>query len=110
MGSKSVSSIPPSVNNVSELGLAMTSETILDNGPTSRMVFFVDITYSDGTDGAPHFIPFLLDIGATVVESWSSNTIGVTHVLGMNPSLLTMEKVVASKGAVIPVNICWAAE
>lgn len=76
----------------------------------SGMVFYCDINYSDGTDGAPHFIPLLLDLGAEAVESWSSNTMGVTHVLGMNPSLLTMEKVVATKGDVIPVNICWPIE
>lgn len=51
------------------------------------------------------FTPLLIDLGATVIPTWSSNANAVTHVLFKDGDLMTLEKVVASAGAVKAVNI-----
>jgi hypothetical protein len=74
------------------------------NGPLQGLTFFVDIT----SNGRPHnyvFASLLEDLGAKVAKEWVNN--GISHVLFKDGSLETLEKVVASKGAIKCVNVGW---
>jgi len=70
-------------------------------------VFYVDVQDRNGADASSLFVPLLFDLGARVVAHWASNTDPVTHVLFKDGDLMTLEKVVASNGAVKAVNIGW---
>lgn len=74
------------------------------------MVFYVDVKTTEGADAGHLFAPLLLDLGAEVVPSWTSNSMGVTHVLFKEGDDRTLEKVVASGGTVQCVNVGWAVE
>jgi len=71
------------------------------------LVFYVDVLDRNGGDARSLFVPLLLDLGARVVPHWASNVDPVTHVLFKDGDLMTLEKVVASNGAVKAVNIGW---
>ena len=90
--------------------LDMEKQPLQLQGIMSGLVFFVDLVCNDGSDGNRFFIPLLLDLGAQVVPEWYSNNMGITHVLFMNGQRRTLEKVIASKGAVSCVKLTWAME
>lgn len=71
------------------------------------LVFYVDVQDRNGSDASSLFVPLLLDLGAHIVTHWVSNTDPITHVLFKDGNLMTLEKVVASNGAVKAVNIGW---
>ncbi|KAF1913809.1 hypothetical protein BDU57DRAFT_580321 [Ampelomyces quisqualis] len=80
------------------------SELFMYGGPLQGLTFFVDIT----SHGKPHnyvFASLLEDLGAKTVQEWQT---GISHVLFKDGSLQTLEKVIASKGAVKCVNLGWA--
>lgn len=76
----------------------------------SDCVFYVDVNTSEGSDASHLFIPLLEELGGQVVPQWTSNGMGVTHVLFKDGDDRTLEKVVASNGAVMCVNVGWAVE
>lgn len=72
----------------------------------TNLTFYVDVRdHRTGANASMLFTPLLVDLGATVIPSWSSNTDAVTHVLFKDGDLMTLEKVVASAGTVKAVNI-----
>ncbi|KAF2103064.1 hypothetical protein NA57DRAFT_72049 [Rhizodiscina lignyota] len=74
------------------------------------LVFYVDVRTADGADAGHLFTPLLVDLGAEVVPSWTSNFMDVTHVLFKDGDDRTLEKVVASGGMVSCVNVGWAVD
>ncbi|KAF2476460.1 uncharacterized protein BDR25DRAFT_339466 [Lindgomyces ingoldianus] len=80
------------------------SSLLVDDGVLSGTVFYVDVM-SNGKDSNHLFTPLLKDMGAQCVPNWTSKTMGITHVLYKDGSPMTLEKVVASNGAVKCVNI-----
>ena len=90
-----------------------TAPVILATPPTPRpvilagLVFYVDVQDRNGADASSLFVPLLLDLGARVVAHWASNTDPITHVLFKDGDLMTLEKVVASNGAVKAINVGW---
>ncbi|KAJ9661372.1 hypothetical protein H2201_006564 [Coniosporium apollinis] len=78
-----------------------------DGNLISDCVFYVDVRTVEGADAGEFFIPLLEEMGATVVSQWTSNSDPVTHVLFKDGEQMTLEKVVASNGAVKCVNIAW---
>lgn len=80
------------------------SELFLYDGPLQGLTFFVDIT-SHGKEHNYVFTSLLEDLGAKVVKEWTST--GISHVLFKDGSVATLEKVIASKGAVKCVNVGW---
>lgn len=74
------------------------------NGPLQGLTFFVDIT-SNGRPQNYIFASLLEDLGAKVAKEWVDT--GISHVLFKDGSLETLEKVVASKGAIKCVNVGW---
>lgn len=81
-----------------------------DGNLISDCVFYVDVRTVEGADAGEFFIPLLEEMGATVVPQWTSNSDPVTHVLFKDGEQMTLEKVVASNGAVKCVNIAWPIE
>jgi hypothetical protein len=79
-------------------------------GVLAGTVFFVDVRSADGTDAGGLFVPLLEELGARVVENWTSNNMDLTHVLFKDGDRMTLEKVVATDGGVKCVNIGWALE
>jgi hypothetical protein len=79
-------------------------------GVLAGTVFFVDVRSADGTDAGGLFVPLLEELGARVVENWTSNNMDLTHVLFKDGDRMTLEKVVATNGGVKCVNIGWALE
>ena len=79
-------------------------------GVLAGTVFFVDVRSADGTDVGGLFVPLLEELGARVVENWTSNNMDLTHVLFKDGDRMTLEKVVATNGGVKCVNIGWALE
>ena len=79
------------------------------DGPLTGTVVFVDVK-SEGKDMANLFVPLLEDLGAQTVPNWTSNSLGITHVLFKDGSRVTLDKVIASNGTVKCVNIGWAME
>lgn len=77
-------------------------------GVLAGTVFFVDVRSVDGTDAGGLFVPLLEELGARVVENWTSNNMDLTHVLFKDGDRMTLEKVVATNGGVKCVNIGWA--
>lgn len=72
------------------------------------LTFYVDVRdHRTGADASALFTPLLLDLGAAVVPTWSSNSDAVTHVLFKDGDIMTLEKVVAAAGSVKAVNIGW---
>ncbi|KAL6712578.1 hypothetical protein ACN47E_000455 [Coniothyrium glycines] len=80
------------------------SELCLNDGPLQGMAFFVDIT-RNGMDQNHLFSGLLEDLGARVIKDW--NSVNVSHVLFKDGSMATLEKVIASKGAIKCVNVGW---
>ncbi|KAF2177037.1 hypothetical protein K469DRAFT_697583 [Zopfia rhizophila CBS 207.26] len=83
------------------------SSFLMNDGPLASTVFFVDVHSSEGKDMGDVFIPLLEKLGAQIVPNWTSNNMGVTHVLFKDGSPMTLEKVVATNGAVKCVNVGW---
>ncbi|KAF2754986.1 hypothetical protein EJ05DRAFT_118362 [Pseudovirgaria hyperparasitica] len=79
-----------------------------NDGILDGMTFYVDTRTNDQVDQSYMFVSYLERAGAVCVPQWSSNSMGVTHVLWMNGDIRTLEKVVASDGAVTCVNVGWA--
>ncbi|OCL04889.1 hypothetical protein AOQ84DRAFT_107794 [Glonium stellatum] len=79
-------------------------------GVLAGTVFFVDVRSADGADAGGLFVPLLEELGARVVENWTNNNMDLTHVLFKDGDQMTLEKVVATNGAVKCVNIGWALE
>ena len=80
---------------------------------------FVDIRCANGDDGSAPFESLLAELGAEVVPTWCTNlnrTPGkdtateLTHVLWANGCMRTLEKVLATNGAVKCVNLSWPLE
>ncbi len=76
----------------------------LHDGPLQGMTFYVDVT-SNGKDQNYLFAGLLEDLGAKTTKDWNENT--PSHVLFKDGGKNTLEKVVASKGAMKCVNIGW---
>jgi hypothetical protein len=79
----------------------------LSGGPFEGVTFFVDVT-RNGREHNYVFATLLIDLGAKVVNEWSST--GITHVLFKDGSIETLKKVVKTNGAVKCVNVGWALE
>jgi hypothetical protein len=80
------------------------SDMFLYDGPLQGLTFFVDVT----SHGRPHnyvFTSLLEDLGAKIAQEWQT---GISHVLFKDGSVQTLEKVIASKGAIKCVNLGWA--
>jgi hypothetical protein len=80
------------------------SDFLMYGGPLRGMKFFVDVT-SNGKDQNFLFTGLLEDMGAKVERTWDGTS--VSHVLFKDGNLATLEKVLASKGAVKCVNLGW---
>jgi hypothetical protein len=89
---------------VEEVGVKKTS------GPLEGLVFFLDVNKLDGENSNQLFVPVVEELGGEWVPEWTSNSMGVTHVVFMNGELRTLEKVVATNGQVHCVNISWLLE
>lgn len=74
------------------------------------MVIFLDVNKTDGENSNQLFVPVVEQLGGEWVPEWSSNSMGVTHVVFMNGEMRTLEKVVATNGQVHCVNISWLLE
>jgi hypothetical protein len=72
--------------------------------PLAGLTFYVDIT-SYGKSYNYIFQTLLQDMGAKIVQEWQST--GITHVLFKDGHKETLEKVLASKGAIKCVNTGW---
>jgi len=71
--------------------------------------FVVDVRdHRSGADASGLFAPLLVELGARVERAWASSADDVTHVLFKDGDLLTLEKVVAARGAVLAVNVGYA--
>jgi len=79
-------------------------------GPLFGLVFFLDVNKIDGENSNQLFVPLIEQLGGECVPEWSSNSMGVTHVVFMNGEIRTLEKVVATNGQVHCVNISWVLE
>jgi hypothetical protein len=84
------------------------SDLFLFDGPRPfiGLTFFVDIT-SNGKEHNYVFASLLEDLGANIANEWST---GITHVLFKDGKVETLEKVIASKGAIKCVNVGWVLE
>jgi hypothetical protein len=84
------------------------SDLFLFDGPRPfiGLTFFVDIT-SNGKEHNYVFASLLEDLGADIAKEWST---GITHVLFKDGKMETLEKVIASKGAIKCVNVGWVLE
>lgn len=80
------------------------SDLFLFDGPLQGMTFYVDVT-RNGKDQSFLFSGLLEDLGAKIVKEWVNT--GLSHVLYKDGSQTTLEKVVASKGAIKCVNVGW---
>jgi hypothetical protein len=80
-------------------------EMLLHGGPLRGMKFFVDVT-SNGKDQSFLFTGLLEDMGARVERYWDQDTY-LTHVLFKDGKQSTLEKAIASNGAVKCVNVGW---
>jgi len=70
------------------------------------LTFVVDVrAHGSGADAGGLFAPLLAELGARVAGAWTSSADDVTHVLFKDGDLLTLEKVVAARGAVQAVNV-----
>ncbi|QDS69029.1 hypothetical protein FKW77_009672 [Venturia effusa] len=76
-------------------------------GPLDGLVFFLDVNNTEGVDSNKLFAPLVEQLGGEVVSDWTSNSMGVTHVVFMNGEMRTLEKIVATNGKVHCVNISW---
>ncbi|RDI84914.1 hypothetical protein Vi05172_g5050 [Venturia inaequalis] len=76
-------------------------------GPLDGLVFFLDVNNTEGVDANKLFAPLIEQLGGEVVPDWTSNSMGVTHVVFMNGEMRTLEKIVATNGQVHCVNISW---
>lgn len=87
-------------------------EEPLDNtaGPLHDLVFFLDVNNTQGVDSNRLFSPVIEQLGGEVIPDWTSNSMGVTHVVFMNGEMRTLEKIVATNGRVHCVNISWLLE
>ncbi|KAH7079099.1 hypothetical protein BKA63DRAFT_409671 [Paraphoma chrysanthemicola] len=74
--------------------------------PLQGLTFFVDVT-SNGKEHNYVFIQLLEDLGAKVPRQFED---GITHVLFKDGGVPTLEKVLASKGAIKCVNVGWVLE
>jgi hypothetical protein len=73
------------------------AESLLANDMLTGCVFYVDVKSVDGADAGQFFKPLLEELGAEIVPSWTSNSMGVTHVLFKDGDDRTLEKVVARR-------------
>jgi len=73
-------------------------------GPLQGMTFFVEVM-RNGRDQSYLFSTLLVDLGAKVVREWENT--GITHVLYKDGNKSTLEKVIASKGAIKCLNVGW---
>jgi hypothetical protein len=80
------------------------SELFLQDGILQGMVFYVDVT-RNGRDQNFLFRGLLEDLGAKVVKDISNASL--THILFKDGSMSTLEKCLASKGAIKCVNVGW---
>ncbi|KAF2279546.1 uncharacterized protein EI97DRAFT_179042 [Westerdykella ornata] len=80
---------------------------LVSDGPLSETTFFLDIR-SRGRIENHVFAGLLEDLGARVISTWESHRPNPTHVLFKDGLLETLEKVVATKGAVKCVNVGFA--
>jgi hypothetical protein len=81
---------------------------------------YVDVRCANGEDGSAAFESLLTELGADVVDSWTTNVNRspgkvseiqeLTHVLWANGNTMTLEKVLATNGAVKCVNLSWPLE
>ncbi|KAF2823404.1 hypothetical protein CC86DRAFT_372369 [Ophiobolus disseminans] len=76
---------------------------LCEGSPLRGVTVFVDVT-SHGKPNNFVFTSYLEDLGATIAQQFVD---GITHVLFKEGSISTLEKVVASKGAIKCVNIGW---
>lgn len=79
-------------------------------GPLDGLVFFLDVNNTEGVDSNKLFAPLIEQLGGDVIPDWTSNSMGVTHVVFMNGEMRTLEKIVATNGHVHCVNISWVLE
>jgi hypothetical protein len=79
-------------------------------GILSGQVFFLDVNSIDGVNSNHLFMPLVEQLGGECILEWTSNSMGVTHVLFMNGEMRTLEKVIATNGQVRCVNISWLLE
>lgn len=79
-------------------------------GPLHGLVFFLDVNNTEGVDSNKLFVPLIEQLGGGWVSEWTSNNMGVTHVVFMNGEMRTLEKIVATDGQVHCVNISWVLE
>lgn len=78
--------------------------------PLEGLVFFLDVNNTEGVDSNKLFAPLIEQLGGEVVPDWTSNSMGVTHVVFMNGEMRTLEKIVATNSQVHCVNISWVLE
>ncbi|KAH9863241.1 hypothetical protein IAQ61_009518 [Plenodomus lingam] len=79
--------------------------SLLNEGPLGGMTFLVDVTRK-GKDQEFLFRHLLEDLGAKVVQDWESGTI--SHVIYKDGNNSTLQKIVASNGAIKCVNVGYA--
>jgi hypothetical protein len=84
------------------------SSLFLFDGPLQGLTFYVDVISDSGKNQSFLFETLLTDLGAKVLKEWTST--GITHVLYKDGSPATLQKVLASKGAIKCVNVSWALE
>lgn len=89
-------------------GPAFDSSLLVTDGPLTGTIFYVDIQSDNGKAQNHLFVGLLEDLGAQVVTHWTSDNIGLTHVLFKDGSPATLQRVAATNGAVKCVNIGWA--
>jgi hypothetical protein len=78
-------------------------------GPLHGVAFYFDV-HHEGQDASSAFTPILDQLGAIAVSPWPTNILDVTHVVFLNGSQSTLEKVVAADGAVKCVSVGWIIE
>jgi hypothetical protein len=83
------------------------SSLLVPDGPLTDTIFYLDIK-SRGRSENHLFGGLLEDMGAQVIMSWESKHVAPTHVLFKEGAPETLEKVLASKGAVHCVNVGFA--
>ncbi|KAF2868005.1 hypothetical protein BDV95DRAFT_610426 [Massariosphaeria phaeospora] len=86
------------------------SEIIIPEGPLNGNLFYIDIKSKKFHDDNHLFTTLLEDLGGQVIKNWTSNNLGITHVLFKDGSAETLDKVRSTDGAVKCVNVGWAIE
>ncbi|KAF2109287.1 hypothetical protein BDV96DRAFT_586156 [Lophiotrema nucula] len=80
---------------------------LMPDGPLSGLRVFFDIK-SNGQSQNHFFLGMLEPLGAQAVPYWTSDAMGVTHVVFKDGDSSTLAKVQASNGAVKCVTLEWA--